>query len=267
MPKSSKTLSKRAASHTILKNMNQREPNVQDRLAVRMRSPGTAVFHQSWDKLLFMHWEIPVEALRAQIPDRLQIDTYEGKAYIAITPLTIYGARPAYTPPLPVVSRSHEINVRTYVYLDKVPGVWFFSLDANNPLAVAAARGLFNLPYYTASQSLEGDEKRIRFESSRASEEAKFRAAWTIGEDLPPLEPGTLDFFLIERYCLYTTDDKNKLYRCRILHQPWRLQQTKELSDFESTMIEANGLPTPEGKPLLHCGGPADVDVWSLEEV
>ena len=118
--------------------MKHRKPSVEDRLAVRERPPGTALFHQSWDKLLFLHWEISVEALRTKIPDRLQIDTYEGKAYVAITPLTIYGARPAYTPPLPVVSRSHEINVRTYVYLDKVPGVWFFSLDASNPLPFAA---------------------------------------------------------------------------------------------------------------------------------
>lgn len=247
--------------------MRDREPTAEERLAVRERPPGTAVFHQSWDKLLFLHWEIPVEVLRAKIPERLQIDTYEGKAYIAITPLTIYGARPAYTPPLPIVSRSHELNVRTYVYLNGVPGVWFFSLDAGNPLAVAAARGLFNLPYYTASQSLDEEGHKISFESSRMSEEARFRAVWTIGDELPPLEPGTLDFFLIERYCLYTTDDKNKLYRCRILHQPWRLQETKKLSEFELTMIEANGLPTPEGKPLLHCGGPVDVDVWSLEEV
>jgi uncharacterized protein YqjF (DUF2071 family) len=247
--------------------MKHREPTVEDRLGIRERPPGTAVFHQSWDKLLFMHWEISVDALRAQIPDRLQIDTYEGKAYIAITPLTIWGARPAYTPPLPLVSRTHELNVRTYVYLEGVPGVWFFSLDANNPLAVIAARTFFSLPYYTASQSLDEEENRVCFESSRMSEEAKFRAVWTIGDDLPQAEPGTLDFFLIERYCLYTTDDKKKLYRCRILHQPWRLQETKELSEFESSMIEANGLPTPEGEPLLHCGGPVDVDVWALEEV
>jgi uncharacterized protein YqjF (DUF2071 family) len=111
--------------------------------------------HQNWDKLLFMHWEFPIEALRKVIPEPLAIDTFDGKAWVAITPLTIWDARPTYTPPLPFVSRLHELNVRTYVYLEGIPGVWFFSLDANNSVAVTAARTLFSLPYYNASISLE----------------------------------------------------------------------------------------------------------------
>lgn len=222
--------------------------------------------HQSWDKLLFMHWEIPIEALRRLIPEPLMIDTFEGKAWIGVTPLTIWDARPTFTPPLPWVSELHELNVRTYVHLNGIPGVWFFSLDANNPLAVAAARTLFSLPYYNASISLEQEGETIIYNLSRNDSDAMFNATWRIGVDLPQAEPGSLDFFLIERYCLYTTD-KEKLYRCRIHHQPWRLQQTAALSEYKSNMIEANGLPTPIGEPLLHCGGPVDVAVWSLEEV
>ena len=246
--------------------MANRLPSTEERLSIRERPSGVPVMHQSWGKLLFMHWEIPIEELRPLIPEPLMIDTFNGKAWIAITPLTIWNARPSFTPPLPVVSRLHELNVRTYVYLNGVPGVWFFSLDANNSLAVAAARTLFGLPYYNASISLEEEGKRVTFESKRNDNEAEFKATWAIGEDLPKAEPGSLEFFLIERYCLYTID-KDKLYRCRIHHEPWSLQKTDTLFEYKSTMIEANGMQAPIGEPLLHCGGPVHVDVWSLEEV
>jgi uncharacterized protein len=245
--------------------MKTNSPSINDRLAIRNRPEGTPVMHQSWGKLLFMHWQIPIEALRRLIPEPLMIDTFDGKAWIAITPLTIWNARPTFTPPMPLISHFHELNVRTYVYLNGVPGVWFFSLDANSMVAVTAARTLFSLPYYNANISLEQNDKTIIYNLSREEETAKFNAKWTIGDDLPKAEPGSLDFFLVERYCLYTSNEE-KLYRCRIHHEPWALQEAN-LSTYESSMIEANGLQTPIGEPLLHCGGSVDVDVWSLEEL
>jgi uncharacterized protein YqjF (DUF2071 family) len=245
--------------------MKDNSPSIDNRLSIRNRPEGTPVMHQSWGKLLFMHWQIPVESLRQLIPEPLMIDTYDGKAWIAITPLTIWDARPTFTPPLPLISNFHELNVRTYVYLDGVPGVWFFSLDANSMVAVTGARTLFSLPYYNANISLEQEDRTIVYNLSRKDETAKFNAKWTIGDELPKAEPGSLDFFLIERYCLYTSNEE-KLYRCRIHHQPWALQEAN-LSIYQSSMIEANGLPTPVGEPLLHCGGPVDVDVWALEEL
>lgn len=246
--------------------MKKRLPTISERTVMRERPEGTPVMHQNWDKLLFMHWEYPIKALREAIPEPLQIDTFDGKAWIAITPLTIWEARPHYVPALPYVSEMHELNVRTYVHLDGVPGVWFFSLDANNLVAVGAARALFSLPYHHAEITLEQEDDTIVYSLKRNLSTAKFNARWTIGDDLPEAEPGTLDFFLIERYCLYTASGET-IYRCRINHEPWRLQETAELSDFDSTMIEADGLPAPIGEPLLHCGGPVHVDVWSLEEV
>ena len=223
--------------------------------------------HQSWGKLLFMHWQLPVEALRPLIPQRLEIDTFEDAAWIGVTPFTVWDARPVFTPPLPWVSEFHEINVRTYVHLDGVPGVWFFSLDANSLVAVTAARAFFRLPYYYASISLEQEGETIIYTSRREGGEssAEFNATWTIGADLPQSKPGSLEFFLTERYCLYTSDEE-RLYRCRIFHQPWPLQEAG-LSAYESDMVEAAELPTPEGEPLLHCGGPVSVEVWPLEEV
>jgi uncharacterized protein len=132
---------------------------------------------------------------------------------------------------------------------------------------VMAARAFFHLPYHNASISLEQQGETILYASTRDSAEspAGFSATWTISADLPQAKPDSLEFFLVERYCLYTSN-AGKLYRCRIFHQPWPLQQAS-LSTYESSMIEASGLPSPEGEPLLHCGGPVSVEVWPLEEV
>ncbi len=214
-----------------------------------------------------MHWQMPVERLRPLIPGRLAIDTFEGRAWVGVTPFTISGARPVFTPPLPWVSDFHEINVRTYVHLDGVPGVWFFSLDANSLVAVMGAHTFFRLPYYHASINLEEQGGTIIYTSRReqAASRAEFNATWQIGAALPEAGPGSLDFFLIERYCLYTSAEE-KLYRCRIFHAPWPLQAAS-LATYQSGMIEAAGLPSPAGEPLLHCGGPVNVEVWPLEEV
>jgi uncharacterized protein len=223
--------------------------------------------YQSWGKLLFMHWPMPVAALRPLIPERLQIDTFDEQAWIAVTPFTLWDVRPVFAPPLPWISDFHEINVRTYVYLDGVPGVWFFSLDANSLIAVMGARALFHLPYHKADIHLDQQEQTIIYTSSRGDDAAfaQFNATWTIGDEMPQAEPGSLDFFLVERYCLYAASEA-KLYRCRIHHQPWPLQQA-HLAAWQSSMIEADGLLTPAGSPLLHSGGPVNVEIWPLEEV
>jgi uncharacterized protein len=247
--------------------MRERLPGAADRLSIRERPANLPIMYQSWGKLLFMHWQMPPEALRGLIPSRLSIDTFDGKAWVGLTPFTIWDARPIFMPPLPWLSDFHELNVRTYVHLDGVPGVWFFSLDANSMAAVIVARTFFHLPYYNAHISLNPRDNTIAYSSTRDGEEtpANFEATWTVGADLPQPPRDSLDFFLVERYCLYTSDG-GKLYRCRIFHKPWPLQQAS-LMTYRSSMIEANGLPSPVGRPLLHGGGPVNVEIWPLEEV
>ena len=125
-------------------------PTLDERLSMRVRPAGAPIMHQSWGKLLFMHWEMEVEAIRPLVPEPLSIDTFDGRAWVAVAPFTIWDSRPAFTPPLPPLSRwlssFHEINVRTYVHVDGTPGVWFFSLDANSMVAVLAAREFFHFP-------------------------------------------------------------------------------------------------------------------------
>ena len=242
-------------------------PSVNDRLAARERPDGSPVMYQSWGDLLFMHWRVEPAALRRLIPERLRIDTFEGEAWVGVTPFTLWGVRPVLLPALPFVSEFHEINVRTYVHLDGVPGVWFFSLDANSSVAVAGARALFRLPYFAAEISRRHGDETTVFMSSREGEPAAyFGATWKTGREIPEAAPGTLDFFLVERYCLYTSDGGDRLYRARIHHRPWPLREVR-VETYRSGMVEAAGLGAPEGGPLLHHGGPVDVEVWPLEEV
>jgi uncharacterized protein YqjF (DUF2071 family) len=238
-----------------------------DRLAMRERPPGPPVMYQSWGTLLFLHWQIPVAALRPMIPAHLSIDTFDGSAWISVTPFTVWGARPAFMPPLPWLSAFHEINVRTYVHREGMPGVWFFSLDASSLAAVIGARSLFHLPYHHARMLLQQRESTVIYRTTRkgAGPAAVFDATWICGADLPPAEPGSLEFFLVERYCLYTAKN-GSVYRCRIFHHPWPLHKAA-LASCESTMIEAAGLPAPHGEPLLQGGGPVHVAVWPIEKL
>jgi uncharacterized protein YqjF (DUF2071 family) len=238
-----------------------------DRVSIRDRPAGWPIMYQSWGKLLFLHWTVPPEMIRPLVPGRLQLDRFDEKTWVSLSPFTMWRIRPVCVPALPVVSASHELNVRTYVHLDGVPGVWFLSLDANNPLAVWGARRTFHLPYFRARMRLEQNGEAIRFHSRRkGSTKAEFDAAWDLGAALPEAPIGSLDFFLVERYCLYA-EYRGRLYRARIYHPPWALRQA-QLSRLASTMLESHGLPTPSGAPLLHAQAePLLVEVWPLKDV
>jgi len=247
--------------------MKDDSPKGVDRLSIRARPPGLPLMRHHWGKLLFMHWPISAELLRPLIPERLTIDTFDGRAWIGITPFTLWGVRLSFTPPVPWLSDFHELNVRTYVHEGGVPGVWFLSLDANSTVTVLGARTFFQLPYFNASILLEQEEEIIHYNLSRTEEDtpARFSASWRIGEALPQSEQDSLEFFLTERYCLYSTDGEN-LYRSRIHHNPWPLQRA-ELRSYRSTMIESHGLPTPHGEPLIHYAEALEVGIWPLVTV
>lgn len=227
------------------------------------RPGGFPVMYQNWGKLLFMHWRIEEKLLRRLIPHALQIDSFDGSAWIGVIPFTMWGIRASFLPPIPGTSAFHELNVRTYVSLNGEPGVWFFSLDAANRLAVWAARTFYSLPYFNAQMALKQDGSTIQYSSTRDDERgaaAHLRTSWTIGERLPQSAPRSLEFFLTERYCLYTKR-KDNILRARIQHEPWQLRAAK-LNSLESTMIECHGLPGPEGDPVLHYSEEQKVSIW-----
>ena len=246
-------------------------PTLTQRLALRERPTGTPIMRQEWGDLLFLHWPVPAELLQPHLPPRLQVDTYDGMAWLAIVPFRMSKVRTPISPPVPGANVFLELNVRTYVHLNGVPGVWFFSLDATNPLAVWAVRTFFNLPYLRATMRLDQPSDGLRqFAATRTHRgvlPATFRATWKTGPPLPPAEPGSLAFFLTERYCLYASNQaQTKLYRGRVAHAPWPLR-TAQVLHLESTLIESHGLPTPVGPPLVHAGDTVSVELWPMRRV
>ncbi len=243
------------------------EANI-DRLSIRTRPDGLYIMRQTWAKLLFMHWRLSAETLRARVPAALEIDTHDGEAWIAVAPFTIRDLRASFLPPVPGLSAMHELNVRTYVHYRGVPGIYFFSLDASSALAVFGARTFFLVPYFTADMSLRQEGDAITYRSRRThagAPAAAFDARWTIGPRLPESRPGSLEFFLTERYCFYTTHG-DSVFRCRIHHAPWPLGSA-EVSTYHSTMIESHGIPAPDGAPLLHYAEAITADIWPLERM
>ena len=241
------------------------------RLALRERPSGTPLLRQQWSELLFLHWPVPAELLQPHLPPRLRADTHQGQAWIGIVPFEMTKVRTRYTPPVRGTHEFLELNVRTYVHLDGVPGVWFFSLDATSPLAVWVARTFFHLPYLRAEMRLERPGAELRqFTATRThggASPATFRATWKLGALLPPAEPGSLEFFLTERYCLYASNKtQTKLYRGLVAHALWPLRAAQVLH-LESDLLVGHGLPAPASKPVVHAGGPVQVELWPMQRV
>jgi uncharacterized protein YqjF (DUF2071 family) len=244
-------------------------PGIKERLAIREKPTAQPIMHQTWGKLLFMHWPVPIELLRPKIPSRLEIDTHDSLAWIAITPFTMWNVRAVGVPAIPGLNSFHECNVRTYVHLDGVPGVWFFSLDATKIIPVLAARIFFALNYLKAQIDLCQVASTINYALKRPAQEAgsaaELEVSWTIGNGLPLSQPESREFFFTERYCLYAGTNQ-QLSRARIWHPPWSLR-TATLNSFRSTMIASQALPEPDGAPHLQYSEELDVLIYAPEEV
>ena len=224
---------------------------------------------QTWHDLLFMHWPLTTTVLRAHVPDAFEIDRFDDRAWIGIVPFRMTNVAPRGVPALPWVSAFPELNVRTYVRVGSRPGVYFFSLDAANPLAVGVARTLVHLPYFTAAMACEEKDGWIHYRSERTSTGAppaallaRYRAT---GPARPPAA-GTLDHFLTERYRLYTVDKGGRPYTLDIHHPPWPLQPAEAQIDV-NTMALASGITLPDTPPLLHFSRRQDMVAWGLERI
>lgn len=224
---------------------------------------------QSWHDLLFAHWPVAVDALRERLPPGLELDLFERQAWLAVVPFHMTNVAPRGVPALPWVSAFPELNVRTYVRAGSKAGVYFFSLDAGNPLAVTVARTLFNLPYYSALMDVAPEGEWIKYSSRRMAGEcanADFKARYRPVAPVHAAEPGSLEYFLTERYCLYTVDETFHLRRLEIHHLPWRLQPA-EATIEANTMAAAAGIRLPSMAPLLHFSKRQDIVAWPLTTV
>jgi uncharacterized protein len=233
------------------------------------------VMAMRWDDLLFMHWPVEASALRPFVPPALEIEIFEGAAWLAVAPFLMRGTRGRFTPAAPGISRFPELNVRTYVRsASGRPGVWFFSLDAARALAVRVARAGFHLAYMNASMRYRSEGGRIRYASRRTgpfnthafgetlSGAAEYRAEYgPAGEPFRP-RPGRLESFFTDRYCLYSWSRAGRLFRGEIHHNPWALQPAE--ADIElNTMTAPLGINTSAlGRPLLHYSKRMDVVAW-----
>jgi uncharacterized protein YqjF (DUF2071 family) len=213
------------------------------------------IMTQTWHDLLFAHWPVDAAALASKIPSGLELDMFEGQAWIGIVPFHITNLALRMTPALPWLSAFPELNVRTYVkYHGEKPGVFFFSLDAGNPVAVQVARTMFRLPYYLAKMEVDADNGSIRYRSCRTHTDAvpaEFAASYRPTGAVFNARAGTLDYFLTERYCLYTVDSNFYAYRLEIHHPLWPLQPAQLTIDV-NTMADAAGIRLPSQEPLLH---------------
>ena len=223
---------------------------------------GPWLMTQTWHDLLFAHWPVDNAALRALVPADFAIDRFDGHAWLGVVPFYMTNVTPRLVPALPWVSAFAELNVRTYVTAGGKPGVFFFSLDAGNPLAVATARGLLNLPYYSAAMTVDDRDGAIAYGSRRESAPAaEFAARYRgLGDPAPPRRD-TLEYFLTERYCLYAVDRAGHPYRLEIHHPPWPLE-TAQAEITINTMADAAGLRLAPRAPLLHFSKRQDTVCW-----
>jgi uncharacterized protein YqjF (DUF2071 family) len=217
-----------------------------------------------WCDLAFVHWPVPPAVLRPLVPTGLEIDTFEGAAWIGVVPFRMEGVRLRAAPPVPTAHAFPEINVRTYVRAGGRLGVWFFSLDAASRLAVRGARFMFNLPYFDANIAVRQEGATVHYQSRRrhrGAPAARFEARYGASGEPYEAAPGSLDHFLVERYCLFMFHPRRRLGVIDVDHHPWRLQPGHaEIS--VNMMLDAAGVPLPAGRPVVHVAQPVDVHAW-----
>jgi hypothetical protein len=221
---------------------------------------GSWIMMQGWYNLLFAHWPIAPNVLRPLIPAPLTIDTFQGSAWLGITPFDLH-LRPRC---LPTSLHFPELNCRTYVIYGDKPGVFFFSLDAGSRLAVWGARHFFLLPYHYANMNIRREAQGFSYSSRRIRENASFDARYQPEGSVHAASAGTLEHWLTERYCLYT-HSQNRVFRGEIHHLPWPLQRAScEIA--ENTIAAAHGISLPNTAPMLHFVNELDVLIWPLRK-
>ena len=274
-----------------------REP---DRLAPTRRPNRNPVGYQGWHELTFLHWRVSADHLATLLPAGLEVDTFDGSAWVGLLPFRMSGVRPWWFPALPGVSAFCETNVRTYVHHNGVPGVWFFSLDAANRLAVQVARWRWRLNYHHATMRVERlngpcDDGSERFRGMVYQSERTVRADGSrvsagpgvpgVGVDLEialdcdtdsagiddagHARPGSLEHFLAERYVLFTRDPTGAspiLYSGQVYHRPYPIQMVRVVGCQES-LIRASGIEV-SGDPVhaMYSEG-VEVEIFGLEPI
>lgn len=247
-------------------------PTPEQRLALREEPGLQPVMYQTWSNLLFLHWECDPAEIQKSLPPGLFVDLFDGHAYAGVIPFSVSDVRAAFLPAIPGASDFLELNVRTYVH-DKYgrAGVWFYSLDCNHALAVFMAKAFYSLPYQTAAIKARNHTGVIEYSCQRmtAGEEYKSEFHYKAVADRLASQPGSLPFFLVERYLLFSWSEKQKkLYSARVHHAPYELYHA-HVGRWDTRMLQLNGFETRLQAPIHQCiaPNPMRVKIYALEEV
>ncbi len=255
--------------------MPVRTPTDDQRSFFRSRPVGSTAMLQSWTQLLFLHWKVSADDIQGRLPPGLFVDCFDGDAFLGVVPFFMKKIRLKGTPSVPWISNFLELNVRTYVFDEAGnPGVWFFSLDCNQPLAVWTARTFFHLPYQHASMKATCLETPsglvgIEYHSSRrnALSKSASRFNYQLGAEVHYASPGSLEFFLVERYLLFASDRKGQLYRGQVHHTPYPIRAV-QVGTCTTDLFTLNQFANPN-RPFDHAIGSqgVDVEVFGLQQV
>ena len=235
---------------------------------------GRWVMTQRWNDLLFAHWPVPPAAIAPLIPQGVQVDTFHGSAWLGVVPFWMDRIKFRGIPQIPGTSSFPELNLRTYVRdpHSGAPGVYFLSLDASNLLAVLLGRALYRLPYHWADMRIEQRREREFWFASRRRMTAPpvlFSARYRgLGPTrrLAESRPGSLEYFLTERYCLFTRGRDGHAMRANVHHVPWPLEEA-EAEIEHNDLAAAMGIRLPDVPPVLHYSRRLAVYVWQLDRV
>jgi uncharacterized protein YqjF (DUF2071 family) len=238
-------------------------PTLEDRLAVREEPTSSPVMFQTWSNLLFLHWEFDPDEISARLPAPLSVDLHEGKTYLGLVPFFMKKVRPRFVPSMPPLSNFMELNVRAYVHDEQGrPGVWFFSLDCDQPIAVEVARRFFHLPYQHARMSHQGSEYRCQ----RKGQAEAAIYDYSIGKNLRTAEPGSLEFFLLERYLLFSESAKGRIHCGQVHHEPYAFSETN-VPTMSTAPLEWDGFKVEEA-PVSSLTSPGvPVKIFPLKTV
>ncbi len=246
--------------------------NIAQRLQPTHRPDQKPIGHQRWRNLSFIHWRVPPDALRHLIPDSLEIDTYDGDAWLGLVPFYMSHIRPWWSPAVPYISNFCETNLRTYVHhRGEKPGVWFFSLDASRLLPVLVARKLWKLNYYWAQMKIHRQPNSIQYTSHRFSKREPASVNLNATVDPEPLAPPptgyetSLEFFLAERYLLYTESTKGLLCG-QVHHHPYPLKRAR-IETMQQSLSDTIACPVPDVPDHVLFSEGVDVEIFPLNLV
>jgi uncharacterized protein YqjF (DUF2071 family) len=226
-----------------------------------------AMFHR-WDQIAFLHWKYDIDTVQRLLPYGLVVEEYEGHAWVGLVPFFM-NVRFTTLPRLPWLLEFPETNVRTYVRGPSgESGVWFFSLEASKLGVVLGARATYRVPYFWARMTVDRRGETIEYSARRrwpGPSGTRSEIGIEIGDACRPEDLTEFDHFLTARWTLYGTW-RQRLLMARAQHSPWPLH-TAKLYRFEDGLVQASGLPAPEGAPVVHWSPGVDVRIGYPERV